>query len=512
MYFKEKVENIYKKISIGLVEKEEVMKLSLLAFLSSESIFLLGPPGVAKSLISRRIKLILENANSFEYLMNRFSTPDEIFGPISLTKLEEDKYERKIETYLPTSEIVFLDEIWKASSSIQNTLLTIINERIYKNGEKIISVPLKLLIAASNELPKKDEGLEALYDRFLFRVFVSNITNKYSFRRYIDSKIQVNNIDILKSEKFTLEEIKEIREKSLHVSIDEKVLIFIENFKDKLKDELEDNAPYISDRRWKKIVQTFKTSAFLANRKKVELCDVFLILDFVWENLEQKEGIKNVFIESFVNAVNFNGNNEIDLLEKIDNKIEEMDFSAKRTKKAYKKYFNEEYFEGEQCYSIYNSYKHINFLVPISVLKKEKKLEEFKKDNYLISSTSYDNYRNYGKMEIFNSSLEFEILNSGKKYDSYMEKIIDKTTANEWILQIEDHLLQFNEIKKKIQQKKEYIFNLKNFFVENIEILKENIIANIDGKLRSTRAKISGAKRKINNDLEKCEPVWLKLK
>lgn len=119
MNIRDRIKNLLNEMGRGAYEREEVIALSLLTAVAGESIFLLGLPGVGKSMVARRLKMAFHNGRSFEYLMSRFSTPDEIFGPVSISKLKEnDSYERVIDGYLPTADVIFLDEIWKAGPAI----------------------------------------------------------------------------------------------------------------------------------------------------------------------------------------------------------------------------------------------------------------------------------------------------------------------------------------------------------------------------------------------------------
>jgi MoxR-like ATPase len=306
---KDRINRIIKALNENLYEREEVIRLALLVTIAGESIFLLGPPGVAKSLIARRLKYIFKEGKSFEYLMNRFSTPDEIFGPVAISKLKnEDKYERKTTKYLPWADVVFLDEIWKAGPSIQNSLLTAINEKKYRNGEQEEDIKLKGLLSASNELPAKDEGLEALWDRFIVRYYVENITDKYNFIEFLKSNNDPNEVNMKEEDKITDAEYIKWQAQINKIIISEdaiKVINVIRFYLNEYnKDEEVKHPIYISDRRWKKIVKVLQTNAFLNDRKEIDLTDCHLITYSLWNEVEHIPIVKE-FVQDAINKHGF---------------------------------------------------------------------------------------------------------------------------------------------------------------------------------------------------------------
>ena len=331
----ERFKLLLREMNRGIYEKETEISLSLLAALAGESIILLGPPGVAKSMVARQLKNAFRDAHSFEYLMSRFSTPDEIFGPVSIQKLKtSDTYERAVDGYLPTADVVFLDEIWKAGPAIQNTLLTVINEKIFRNGNREMHLPLKLLVAASNELPAKGEGLEALWDRFVIRIESRPIKMEKNFRAMlleVKSSLEVKSEERrVKKQSSTAEgkvnstdlfedtisgeqigadvsispaEYAEWSQAIDKIGVKEEVLDAISCIRKALRAVNVDEAAerrniYVSDRRWKNIVRLLRTSAFMQDREEVDICDLLPIYHCLWQEPEERDAIRSIVIRS----------------------------------------------------------------------------------------------------------------------------------------------------------------------------------------------------------------------
>ena len=311
---KDRIAKIISLLSSGLYERKEIVALTFLSIIAGKPVFLYGPPGTAKSFIAKRVSYAFKDSKYFGYLMQRFSTPEDIFGPVSLEELKNDKYIRKIKGYLPDSDFAFLDEIWKSAPAILNTLLTIINERIFKNGYEEIKVPLKGLISASNETPPPNQGLKALYDRFITRLTVYPLKERDNFERLLENTQLNPFIEIDEKLKITTEEWNKMSEEINKIKISKIVFNIIHTIKLSIEKFNEDNIDipiYISDRRWQNISYLMKTAAYLNDKNEVDIYETLLLDNCLWSLEEHIEPIKKIVENAIRISYNFK-NSEIE--------------------------------------------------------------------------------------------------------------------------------------------------------------------------------------------------------
>ena len=296
---KQKIQDLLDELNQGLVEREAAVKAILLSVLAAENMVLIGPPGTGKSMVARRVAEVFQAnqethsaSDYFEYLLTKFSTPEEIFGPLSITELKADRFKRNTTGYLPSVRMAFLDEIFKASSSILNSLLTILNERVYHNGAEAQRVPLMSLIAASNELPTGQEELAALYDRFLIRSFVDYVSADNMVLLFENKSPEP-----LKN-RLTHKDIAAIQRSASSVKIPNEIAEAVQRIWTEHKETFKEDArEYLSDRRLKKIVQLLRISAATNERQEVNLSDVVLLKDCLWNHQDNARKVKDIIFD-----------------------------------------------------------------------------------------------------------------------------------------------------------------------------------------------------------------------
>ena len=248
------------------------------AFLAGEHVLLLGPPGTSKSAVSNVLTGRITGADYFEYLLTPFTGPEEIFGPYDIPGLEKGKYERVIDGYMPTAHIGFLDEVFKANSAILNSMLKIVNERTFKQGNKWLNVPLISLVGASNETPQEG-NLAALYDRFMVR----------KVTQYVSQGEVVNLLDPnlgkgAGNTQIDLQEWIADRKEVAQVDVPKEVREEISVLKATLE-HLKGGGFKASDRRWRASVKLLQACAWLEGRSKVESDDLMVYGDVLWDDM-----------------------------------------------------------------------------------------------------------------------------------------------------------------------------------------------------------------------------------
>ena len=253
----------------GLVERRRELRMALLAALAAEHTLLVGPPGTAKSELARRLQRAFGNVRYFERLLTRFTVPEELFGPLSISALEQDRYERHVAGFLPDASIAFIDEVFKANSAILNALLTLLNEREFDNGAGRIACPLISVIGATNEVPDDEVG-EAFLDRFLMLVPVAPVSAE-GFLLLLG--METDSDDRVEAEPLSVDEREALAESAGHVVLEPQVVALL----GALRGWMNEQAHYVSDRRWVKIVHVLRTAAASEGRSTVCCWDLGLL-------------------------------------------------------------------------------------------------------------------------------------------------------------------------------------------------------------------------------------------
>ena len=279
---KRRLADLLGQLESGLVERRRQVRLALLVALAGEHTLLIGPPGTAKSELARRLHLAFADARYFERLLTRFSVPEELFGPLSISALEQDRYERQTAGYLPQASIAFIDEVFKANSAILNALLTLLNERKFDNGAGRVACPLISVIGATNEVPA-GEVAEAFFDRFLVRLPVGPVSAD-GFRALMALEgcggPQITGA-LAEAER------NAIQQAAREVRVTEEV----SNLLSELRLYLDGGQVYVSDRRWMKIVWLLRTAAATEGRGELAVWDLWLL---PWCTAHDVEGQQTV--------------------------------------------------------------------------------------------------------------------------------------------------------------------------------------------------------------------------
>ncbi len=272
-------------LSRSFLDKQELIRLLLVSVVAGEHMVLVGPPGTAKSAVLRMFSRLIDT-RYFEYLLTRFTEPNELFGPVDIRAFREGTYTRRTTHMLPEAEIVFLDEIFKSNSAILNSLLTILNERRFSNGAQVLKVPLLSLFGASNEVPN-DDNLAAIFDRFLLRV-VSNNLDGYHFAGLIERGLRNEAATLAGTDikpivtAADLHRLNQVLSTRLDFSED-----LISRYKG-LVFQIRSEGVTVSDRRVVKLLKLVAASALVDGRAEANDSD-FFILRHIWNNLDQAE-------------------------------------------------------------------------------------------------------------------------------------------------------------------------------------------------------------------------------
>ncbi len=274
-------------INQHFLQREEVVDGCLTALVARQHVLLLGPPGTAKTNLIAELASCLMGGHHFQWLVTKFTTPEELFGPVSLAALENDSYRRVTAGKLPEATTAMLDEVFKSSSAILNTLLTIINERRFYNDGTVTDVPLITVFGASNEVPAGDEevALSAFADRFLLWYEVNYLKEDGAFA----AMLHLNGNG--RTPQISIDEVLQAGQMARQVSIGDDVIDALVLLRRQLRDE----GITVSDRRWRQAISLLQAQAFLHNDNCVQpQRDLMILKHALWTAPDQRITVQKI--------------------------------------------------------------------------------------------------------------------------------------------------------------------------------------------------------------------------
>jgi MoxR-like ATPase len=288
----EKLGSVLQHLKEKFVGKDDIIDLMGICLVARENIFLLGPPGTAKSALIRELSKML-NGKTFEYLLTRFTEPNELFGPFDIRRLREGELVTNTDGMLPEANLIFLDELLNANSAILNSLLMVLNEKVFRRGRENRALPVVMIAGASNHLPE-DEALQALYDRFLLRVRCGYV-DPALLNNVLDAGWKLEQKQNIVQPEISAAEIFEIQAMLQTVELNAIRVAYIN-----LIEMLRNAGVQISDRRAVKLQRVIAASALLCKRTTAAVSDMW-VMRYIWDTEEQIEIIAGI-INNIVHA------------------------------------------------------------------------------------------------------------------------------------------------------------------------------------------------------------------
>ncbi len=270
------------------VGKDEIIDLFGVCLVARENLFLLGPPGTAKSALVQKLAQRLQG-RVFDYLLTRFTEPNELFGPFDIRRLRDGDLVTNTQGMLPEADIVFLDELLNANSAILNSLLLVLNERMFRRGRESYPLPTVIVVGASNRLPE-DDALGALFDRFLLRAYCDNVAPE-DLASVLHAGWELDTQTNGHPTRFQVDDLRLLQGLLSQVDLDAVRSDYVTVIQ-----RLRHAGIAISDRRAVKLQRVLAASALLCGRLVVERSDLW-VLRYIWDTQEQQDVLATIIAD-----------------------------------------------------------------------------------------------------------------------------------------------------------------------------------------------------------------------